>query len=254
VRGAALRGANNCIYDTRAMASEMQRTYADSNNGDGTGYSWQHYTDNCNACPSGNTNSYGPDNLFDDPISYPSAGGDFCTDSEHTFGFASINMTVPTLITSYKLRARNWNEFPKHFVFQGSNDWVTWTDIETRYISKKMATNEERVFWVGVPANTPGIPDVTMDAFNVNPLGYMTLDPVTQQIVDSAADPALLYCLSETPQQISLSHLSPSLQSSSRIWSSSRPCIDRRLSAILRAWSSSRMIARSTTQCATKSC
>ena len=184
----SLRGANNCIYDTRPMATEMQRTYADSNNGDGTGYSWQHYTDNCNACPSGNTNSYGPDNLFDDPISYPSAGGDFCTDSEHTFGFASINMTVPTLITSYKLRARNWNEFPKHFVFQGSNDWVTWTDIETRYISKKMATNEERVFWVGVPANTPGIPDVTMDAFNVNPLGYMTLDPVTQQIVDSAAD------------------------------------------------------------------
>jgi hypothetical protein len=172
-RGAALRGANNCIYDTRAMASEMQRTYADSNNGDGTGYSWRHYTDNCQACPSGNTNSYGPDNLFDDPISYPSAGGDFCTDSGYTFGFTSVNLTEPTLITSYKLRARNWNEFPKNFIFQGSNDWVNWVDIEHRSTaSHRFETNEERVFWVGVPSDVPGIPRATMEAFNANPFAY----------------------------------------------------------------------------------
>ena len=172
----SLRGANNCIYDTRAMATEMQQKYSDSTNAPvatrGTGYSWRHYTDNCQACTTGNTNSYGPDNLFDDPISTPSAGGDFCTDAEHTFGYVSVNLTVPTLITSYKLRARNWNEFPKQFTFQGSNDWVTWTDIETRYISEKMETNEERVFWVGVPAGVPGIPRVTMDAFTANPFGY----------------------------------------------------------------------------------
>ena len=39
----------------------------ESTQGDGTGYSWKHFTDNCNACLGGNTNSYGPDNLFDDP-------------------------------------------------------------------------------------------------------------------------------------------------------------------------------------------
>eukprot|EP01043_Picozoa_sp_COSAG02_P038715 COSAG02_NODE_3005_length_7570_cov_3.554812_6_plen_216_part_00 len=169
----ALRGANNCIYDTRAMASEMQSTYADSNNGNGEGYSWRHYTDNCNACPGGNTNSYGPDNLFDDPITYPSAGGDFCSDSGYTAGWVAVNLTVPTLITSYKLRARNWNEFPKTFRFQGSNDWVNWVDIETRSTaSHQLQTNEERIFWVGIPTDVPGIPLDIMESYNNNPLLY----------------------------------------------------------------------------------
>jgi hypothetical protein len=168
-----LRGANNCIYDTRAMASEMQLTYADSSNGNGAGYSWRHYTDNCNACPSGNTNSYGPDNLFDDPITNPSAGGDFCSDSGYTAGWVAVNLTVPTLITGYKLRARNWNEFPKTFRFQGSNDWVNWVDIETRSTaSHQLETNEERIFWVGVPSDVPGIPPDTMEAYNNNPFLY----------------------------------------------------------------------------------
>ena len=194
---AALRGANNCIYDTRAMATEMQSHYADSNNGDGTGYSWRHYTDNCNACPSGNTASYAPDNLFDDPITYPSAGGDFCTDGGITAGWVAFNLTQPTLITGYKLRARNWNEFPKvralhfplshsfshtnmkspcaeqSFKFQGSNDWVNWVDIETRSTaSHQMETNEERVFWVGVPTDVAGIPREIMDRYNTNPFLY----------------------------------------------------------------------------------
>ncbi len=170
---AALRGANNCIYDTRAMASEMQRTYADSSQGNGEGYSWRHYTDNCNACPGGNTNSYGPDNLFDDPITYPSGGGDFLSDTGYTAGWVAVNLTVPTLITGYKLRARNWNEFPKTFRFQGSNDWVNWVDIEVRSTeSHKMQTSEERIFWVGVPSDVPGIPTETMTDFSANPFQY----------------------------------------------------------------------------------
>ena len=151
----------------------MQRTYADSSHGDGTGYSWRHYTDNCNACPGGNTNSYGPDNLFDDPITVPSGGGDFLADSGFTAGWVAINLTQPTLITGYKLRARNWNEFPKTFRFQGSNDWVNWVDIEIRSTAAhKMQTNEERTFWVGVPTDVPGIPADTMTDFNANPFQY----------------------------------------------------------------------------------
>ena len=151
----------------------MQRTYAESNNGDGTGFSWRHYTNTCNACPSGNTNSYAPDNLLDDPLSNPSAGGDFCTDSGFTAGWVAFNLTEPTLITSYKMRARNWNEFPKTFTWQGSNDWVNWVDIETRSTaSHQMQTNEERVFWVGVPSDVPGIPVDTMAEYNANPFLY----------------------------------------------------------------------------------
>lgn len=151
----------------------MQATYADSANGDGTGYSWRHYTDSCNACPGGNTNSYGPDNLFDDPITNPSGGGDFCSDSGFTFGFVAVNLTEPTLITSYKLRARNSNEFPKNFVFQGSNDWINWVDIERRSTANHpMETNEERIFWVGVPNDVAGIPRDTLTEFNVNPFQY----------------------------------------------------------------------------------
>ena len=116
----SLRGAGNCIYDTRPIATDMQQHYlnverggpGESTQGDGTGYSWKHFTDNCNACLNGNTNSYGPDNLFDDPLTYPSGGGAFCSDANHDFGWVAINMTVPTLVTSNKIRARNWNEMP----------------------------------------------------------------------------------------------------------------------------------------------
>eukprot|EP01047_Picozoa_sp_COSAG01_P023002 COSAG01_NODE_1384_length_10514_cov_17.435046_12_plen_93_part_00 len=58
-----LRGPNNCVHDTRQIASDMQRHYSDSSQGDGTSFSWRHYTDNCQSCSTGNTNSYGA-NLF----------------------------------------------------------------------------------------------------------------------------------------------------------------------------------------------
>ena len=35
-----------------------------------------------------------------------------------------------------------------------------------------MQTNEERVFWVGVPSDVPGIPTDTMTDFSANPFQY----------------------------------------------------------------------------------
>lgn len=95
-----LRGPNNCIHDTRDIHLDMERHYADSTQTDSTGYSWRHYTDNCQSCLTGNTNSYGPDNLFDDPMTDPPAGGAWCSDAPHITGWVAINMTVPTMITA----------------------------------------------------------------------------------------------------------------------------------------------------------
>ena len=62
---------------------------------------------------------------------------------------------------------------PLSFIFQGSDDMVNWVDIEQRSTANhKWNTNEERVFWVGVPTGIPGIPQADFDTYNENPFGY----------------------------------------------------------------------------------
>ena len=53
-------------------------------------------------------------------------------------------------------------------MFQGSDDMVNWVDIEHRSTANhQWSTNEERIFWVGVPTGIPGIPQDDFDQYNV---------------------------------------------------------------------------------------
>ena len=53
-------------------------------------------------------------------------------------------------------------------MFQGSDDMVNWVDIEHRSTANhQWNTNEERIFWVGVPTGIPGIPQDDFDQYNV---------------------------------------------------------------------------------------
>ena len=52
---------------------------------------------------------------------------------------------------------------------------IDWIDIEERAIDKyPWTSNEQRMFWVGVPTGqtTAGIPRATFDSFNANPYAY----------------------------------------------------------------------------------
>ena len=69
-----------------------------------------------------------------------------------------VNLTVPTELTGYKIRAYGNTAAPRAWELQGSSDSLDgpWTTIESRRLDGPVAQyypgNERMMFWVGVPS------------------------------------------------------------------------------------------------------